>query len=242
MNSLPVTALSHAKTTQLPAAATRRTRASPACPCASSAASSLPMARDTTSGFTKISTVVRLTGDGHEGQGEDITWDQIDQIEQLRGARRPLVAARDPHARRALDAPRARRPLPGRPDPRQLALLPRAGRSRARRSTSRCARTGSRWRAALGLEARPVVVRGVGPARRPGRRSPRCAPCATSIARPALQARSDRDLGRRPARRAVAARLRRRGRHEGPLRQRDGGHGGGPRSLPPRLRRPAGRR
>src|SRR3954468_9835768 len=46
----------------------------------------LPLARDTTSGFTKVSTVVRLTGDGHEGQGEDITWDQIDQIEQLRRA------------------------------------------------------------------------------------------------------------------------------------------------------------
>jgi hypothetical protein len=27
-----------------------------------------------------------MTGDGHEGQGEDITWDQIDQIEQLRRA------------------------------------------------------------------------------------------------------------------------------------------------------------
>jgi hypothetical protein len=46
----------------------------------------LPLARDTSSGFTKISTVVRLTGDGHEGQGEDISWDQIDQIEQLRRA------------------------------------------------------------------------------------------------------------------------------------------------------------
>src|SRR3954453_8507534 len=46
----------------------------------------LPLARDTTSGFTKISIVVRLTGNGHEGQGEDITWDQIDQIEQLRRA------------------------------------------------------------------------------------------------------------------------------------------------------------
>src|SRR5438270_7104104 len=46
----------------------------------------LPLARDTTGGFTKISTVVRLTGNGHEGQGEDITWDQIDQIEQLRRA------------------------------------------------------------------------------------------------------------------------------------------------------------
>jgi hypothetical protein len=47
----------------------------------------LPLARDTSSGFTKISIVVRLTGDGHEGQGEDLTWDQIDQIEQLRRAR-----------------------------------------------------------------------------------------------------------------------------------------------------------
>jgi len=46
----------------------------------------LPLARDTSSGFTKISTVVRLTGDGHEGLGEDITWDQIDQIEHLRHA------------------------------------------------------------------------------------------------------------------------------------------------------------
>jgi hypothetical protein len=46
----------------------------------------LPLARDTSSGFTKVSTVIRLTGHGHEGQGEDITWDQIDQIEQLRHA------------------------------------------------------------------------------------------------------------------------------------------------------------
>ena len=46
----------------------------------------LPLARDTSSGFTKLSIVVRLTGNGHEGQGEDITWDQIDQIEQFREA------------------------------------------------------------------------------------------------------------------------------------------------------------
>jgi L-alanine-DL-glutamate epimerase-like enolase superfamily enzyme len=46
----------------------------------------LPLTRDTSSGFTKISIVVRLTGAGHEGMGEDITWDQIDQIEQLRRA------------------------------------------------------------------------------------------------------------------------------------------------------------
>jgi hypothetical protein len=44
-----------------------------------------PIVRDTTSGFTKVSTVVRLSGGSHVGEGEDITWDQVDQIELLRG-------------------------------------------------------------------------------------------------------------------------------------------------------------
>jgi hypothetical protein len=44
-----------------------------------------PLVRDTTSGFTKVSIVVRLGGASHVGEGEDITWDQIDQIEFLRG-------------------------------------------------------------------------------------------------------------------------------------------------------------
>jgi hypothetical protein len=44
-----------------------------------------PLVRDTTSGFTKVSLVVRLHGAGHTGEGEDITWDQIDQLELLRG-------------------------------------------------------------------------------------------------------------------------------------------------------------
>ena len=46
----------------------------------------VPLVRDTSGGFTKVSIVVRLSGGGHEGEGEDITWDQIDQIEQLRRA------------------------------------------------------------------------------------------------------------------------------------------------------------
>ena len=46
----------------------------------------VPLVRDISSGFTKVSIVVRLSGAGHEGEGEDITWDQIDQIEQLRRA------------------------------------------------------------------------------------------------------------------------------------------------------------
>ena len=44
----------------------------------------LPLVRDTSSGFTKVSIVVRLSGADHDGEGEDITWDQIDQIEFLR--------------------------------------------------------------------------------------------------------------------------------------------------------------
>jgi hypothetical protein len=44
-----------------------------------------PLVRDTSSGFTKVSLVVRLAGGSEVGEGEDITWDQIDQIELLRG-------------------------------------------------------------------------------------------------------------------------------------------------------------
>src|SRR5947209_6674133 len=45
-----------------------------------------PIVRDTSSGFTKVSIVVRFSGADHVGEGEDITWDQIDQIELLRAA------------------------------------------------------------------------------------------------------------------------------------------------------------
>ena len=44
----------------------------------------VPIVRDTSSGFTKITTVIRLRGGGEEGLGEDVTWDQIDHIEFLR--------------------------------------------------------------------------------------------------------------------------------------------------------------
>jgi hypothetical protein len=47
------------------------------------------LVRDTSSGFTKVSIVVRLSGGSHVGEGEDITWDQIDQIEFLRGGDDP---------------------------------------------------------------------------------------------------------------------------------------------------------
>jgi hypothetical protein len=43
-----------------------------------------PLVRDTSSGFTKVSLVVRLFGEDEVGEGEDVTWDQVDQIELLR--------------------------------------------------------------------------------------------------------------------------------------------------------------
>jgi hypothetical protein len=59
----------------------------------------LPLVRDTTGGFTKVSLVVRLSGAGEAGEGEDITWDQIDQIELLRGGDRLTWL----HGRRTFD-------------------------------------------------------------------------------------------------------------------------------------------
>src|SRR3954464_9264856 len=87
----------------------------------------LPLARDTSSGFTKISTVVRLTGDGHEGQGEDITWDQIDQIEQLRRAG-DLSWLRGTRTFDEFSTLLDLAPLPrGGPDPRRPPRLPPLG-------------------------------------------------------------------------------------------------------------------
>ena len=37
----------------------------------------LPLQRDVSSAFTRQSTVIRLRGDGHEGQGEDVTYDGV---------------------------------------------------------------------------------------------------------------------------------------------------------------------
>src|SRR3954449_1794663 len=126
----------------------------------------LPLARDTTSGFTKISIVVRLTGAGHEGQGEDITWDQIDQIEQLRragdlswlrGTRTfdefsallgladlfPVEPIRESSRSLGEFPPGGGGgpPFSGATRPARAPACTAFGRSRARRSTSPCART-----------------------------------------------------------------------------------------------------
>ena len=50
------------------------------------------LSRDVTSGFTRVSTVIRLHGDGHEGLGEDVAYEVEDQEAQLNaGAVQPLA-------------------------------------------------------------------------------------------------------------------------------------------------------
>ncbi len=103
-----------------------------------------PLVRDITSGFTKVSTVVRLSGGSHVGEGEDITWDQVDQIELLRGGGDFHWL----HGERTLDgfgSLLGQVNLFPKPPIRESARYYRRGRSRARRSTSRCGRTGCPW-------------------------------------------------------------------------------------------------
>ncbi len=104
-----------------------------------------PLVRDTTSGFTKVSTVVRLSGGSHVGEGEDVTWDQVDQIELLRGAGDLHWL----HGERTLDGFASLLGLVNLFPRRRSARAPAStagGRSRARRSTSRCGRAGCPWR------------------------------------------------------------------------------------------------
>ena len=103
----------------------------------------LPLVRDTSSGFTKVSIVVRLSGGGHVGEGEDITWDQIDQIEFLRGGNDLTWL----HGTRTFDefSMLLGWPTCSRSNRSATALASTAGgRSRARRWTWPCARTASR--------------------------------------------------------------------------------------------------
>jgi L-alanine-DL-glutamate epimerase-like enolase superfamily enzyme len=50
--------------------------------------------RDVSSDFTRVSTVLRLRGDGHEGLGEDVSYDAEDQLAlQEAGATQPLAGS-----------------------------------------------------------------------------------------------------------------------------------------------------
>jgi hypothetical protein len=50
-----------------------------------------PLEKDVSSAFTRLSTVIRLRGDGEEGVGEDVTYDALDHVAlQDAGAGQPL--------------------------------------------------------------------------------------------------------------------------------------------------------
>lgn len=53
-----------------------------------------PLERDVSSDFTRLSTVVRLHGGGHDGVGEDVTYEALDHIAlQDAGASQPLAGS-----------------------------------------------------------------------------------------------------------------------------------------------------
>src|SRR5436309_6320690 len=50
--------------------------------------------RDVSSDFTRLSTVIRIRGGGHEGVGEDVTYDALDHVAlQDAGAVQPLAGS-----------------------------------------------------------------------------------------------------------------------------------------------------
>ena len=170
--------------------------------------------RDVSSGFLRKTTVIHLHGGGHEGVGEDVTYDAEDH-DVAAGAPAPILAAR---RRRwtlgvVLRAPRRARPVPRRAAAaRGLALLPPLGVTSPPRSTSRCARPGASLHEALGREPRPVTFvislrLTTGASRRPLEPIERA---ARALPDAALQARPDAATG---TRRSIAgARRDRRGR------------------------------
>jgi len=137
--------LAHPLRTQTIAAARVKTDAVDAKTLAHLLRTGLLLVRDTSSGFTKVSIVVRLSGQGHAGEGEDSTWDQIDQIEFLRGGnqltwlRELTVSTR---SRRCSGWPTYSRSNRSATAPASTG----GGHLRARRWTSRCARAASRCR------------------------------------------------------------------------------------------------
>ena len=194
----------------------------------------LPLVRDTSSGFTKVSIVVRLSGEGHDGEGEDITWDQIDQIEFLRGGDE-LAWLR---GARTFDEFST---LLGLADLFPVEPIRASARFYRRWAFESAAldlalrQNGLSLHDALGRPARPVNFVASVRIGDPPSLGPMQA-LLGGVSGAALQAGPDGRLGRRPGRRARAPGLRRRRRHEGPLPQRQRGHGPRGRPVPPRDR------
>ena len=101
------------------------------------------------SDFTRATTVIHLRGGGHEGVGEDVTYDALDHVAlQEAGPVQDLAGSWTLGS--FFDHVGGARPVPGGARARDVAAVPPLGRSRARRSTSRCARAASRWRTRSG--------------------------------------------------------------------------------------------
>ena len=152
----------------------------------------LPLVRDTSSGFTKVSIVVRLSGGGHDGEGEDITWDQIDQIEFLRGGDDLTWL----HGARTFDEFSTLLGLanlfPVEPI-RDSARFYRRWAFESAALDLALRQSGLSLQDAVGRPARPVEVRGVGPDRGPAEPRARCTCC--SACDPGLRFKLDPTAG-----------------------------------------------
>ena len=213
----------------------RPTRASPSCPYGIERCELVPLVRDTTSGFTKVSIVVRLDRRRPRGpgRGHHLGPDRSDRAAPPRG--RPLVAARDAHLRRVLDAAGTGRPLPGRADPRERPLLPPVGvRERGARprpaperplaAGRRRPRGAARQLRRVDADRRPAEPRPAPTLRRS--RSRRCG--SSSTRRPSWDDELVAELASLACVDVVDM--------KGSLPQRDRGDGAGPRPLPARVR------
>ena len=194
--------------------------------------------QEVSSQFVRRTTVIRLRGEGHEGVGEDVTYDGDDQLAlQGEGPTLPLagehtiesfshlLGALEPLARRAVARRLPRLPPLG---VRERGARPRApaGRPLDRRRR--------RARAAAGHVRRLDALPGSADDRA------RAAP-ARALSRPPLQARRGQQLDGRARRRARRPGRRRLDRPQGRL-QRDGRRpAAGPGALRARRRRLPGR-
>ena len=192
-----------------------------------------PLERDVSSDFTRLSTVIRLRGGGHEGVGEDVTYDALDHVAlQEAGPNLPLAGAWTIDSFTAkiaeLDL------FPAEPV-RDVSRLYRRWAYDSAALDLALRQAGISLGEALGRDVSPGDVRGVAAARKAGESRPRAA-AARCLPDPPLQARPDERVDRgadRGPRRHGRGRLR---RLQGPL-QGDGGRPAArPGSLPTRRR------
>ena len=185
--------------------------------------------------FERLTTVIKLRGGGHEGIGEDVTYDAVDHVAQQSRRRRPRGSPARYTFDELLRAARRDRPLPGRSArarglPRLPALGLRVGGARpgaapgghepGRGARPRAAAAQLRQLDAAGrLRRRRALLDRAG-ARATGR-----------LPDAALQARPDQRLGRRADRRPGRDRRGRLARPQGLLQRHPGRRRNRPRAL-----------